>query len=78
MAPLLAPQQLGVGTQGGCEAAVHATRRFLSVMAQDSIVVKLDIENVFNCLNRVHMIAAINYCLTHFISVGWSNSLYMG
>src|SRR6218665_1812281 len=55
MAPLLTPHQLGVGTSGGCEAAVHATRRFLSNMAQDSIMVKLDID-AFNCLDRVHML----------------------
>ena len=30
MASLLAPQQLGFGTQGGAEAAVHAASRFLS------------------------------------------------
>src|SRR6218665_2411882 len=59
MTPLLTPHQLGVGTSGGCEAAVHATRRFLSDMAQDPIMVKLDNENAFNSFDRVHMLTAI-------------------
>src|SRR6218665_554914 len=28
--------------------------------AQDSIMVKLDIENAFNCLDRIHMLTVIN------------------
>ena len=35
------PLQVGVGIAGGCEAAVHATRRFLSTMPADNIIVKL-------------------------------------
>ena len=41
------PLQVGVGVAGGCEAAVHATRRFLSVMPADNIIVKLDFSNAF-------------------------------
>ena len=48
----LRPIQLGVGTPGGCEAAVHATRRFVESMQVDHCVVKLDFSNAFNSLHR--------------------------
>jgi hypothetical protein len=57
----LAPFQLGVGTPGGCEAAVHATRRFLVNLTDDSVLVKLDFSNAFNSIRRdVFLIAAAN------------------
>ena len=48
----LSPIQLGAGIPGGCEAAVHATRRFVESMPADHFVAKLDFTNAFNCLNR--------------------------
>ena len=39
------PSQLGVGVPGGCEAAVHATRRFLTNMPDNFVVVKIDFSN---------------------------------
>ena len=50
---------MGVGTPGGAEAAVHATRRFLQTMDTDSILLKLDISNAFNSLNRTRMLSAV-------------------
>ena len=50
------PLQLGVATSGGCEAAVHATRRFLETTSPDDIVVKLDFSNAFNSLHRDAML----------------------
>ena len=38
----LYPVQLGAGVQGGCEAAVHAVRRFVESMPSNFFVVKLD------------------------------------
>ena len=35
------PYQLGVGTPGGCEAAVHAARRYLESLPSDHVLVKL-------------------------------------
>jgi len=35
-------RQMGLGTPGGCEVAVHTTRRFLEKLASDHVVVKLD------------------------------------
>lgn len=55
----LLPLQLGVGASGGCEAAVHATRRFLAEMPDDHILVKLDFSNAFNCIRRDAALAAI-------------------
>ena len=46
-----APTQLGVGISGGCEAAVHAARRFIENMPSDYSVAKLDFSNAFNNLH---------------------------
>jgi hypothetical protein len=55
----LQPSQLGVGVPGGCEAAVHATRRFVESMPAGYCVVKLDFSNAFNCLHRDAMLDAV-------------------
>ena len=54
-----APKQMGVAVSGGCEAAVHATRRYLAELPQDHVVVKLDFTNAFNCLDRSHMLQRV-------------------
>ena len=54
-----APLQLGVDTPGGCEAAAHAARRFLTDLPSGSVLVKLDLSNAFNCLNRVEMLTIV-------------------
>jgi hypothetical protein len=59
LAEYLQPIQLGVGTPGGCEAAVHATRRFMESMPAGYCVVKLDFSNAFNSLHRDVMLQAI-------------------
>jgi hypothetical protein len=46
------PVHLGVGTSGYCEAAVHATRRFLAHMPDSYVLVKLDFSNAFNYVQR--------------------------
>ena len=48
----LRPIQLGFSTRGGCEAAAHATRRYLEGTAQGRVVFKVDMANAFNCLRR--------------------------
>ena len=55
----LQPFQLGVGVPGGCEAAVHATRRFVESMPAGHCVVKLDFANAFNSLHRDAMFKAM-------------------
>ena len=59
LSTFFSPIQLVVGTPGGCEAAVHAARRFLETMPNDSVVVKLDFSNAFNCLHRSDMLKSI-------------------
>ena len=51
--------QLGVGTPGGCEAAVHAARRYLESLPSDHVLVKLDFTNAFNGLHRRQMLLSV-------------------
>ena len=51
-----APIQLGVGVSGGCESAVHATRRFMESMPNEFVIAKLDFTNAFNNLRRDAML----------------------
>jgi len=46
------PIQLGVGVSGWLEAAVHAARRYIEHMDQDTAIVKLDFRNAFNTIRR--------------------------
>ena len=57
---VLSPRQLGVGISGGCEAAVHATRRFSSILSSDSIIAKLDFTNAFNSVHRDAMLESVS------------------
>ena len=56
----LAPIQLGVGVSGGCESAVHATRRFMESMPNKFIIAKLDFTNAFNNLRRDAMLEVVD------------------
>ena len=42
MADLLSPRQLGYGVKGGAEAAVHATRRYLTNLPSGHALLKFD------------------------------------
>jgi hypothetical protein len=57
MTSILCPRQLGVGTPGGCEAAIHSAHRYLESMPEDHVLVKLDFSNAFNCLHRRDLLA---------------------
>ena len=52
LASFFAPLQVGIATPAGCEAAVHAARKYVSAMPQDHVFVKLDFSNAFNSLHR--------------------------
>ena len=54
----LFPEQLGLGTPGGCEAAVYATRHFLANMLPDYLLAKLDFSSAFNNIHRDAMLSA--------------------
>ena len=60
----LRPVQLGVGTQQGCEAAVHEVREFVtsSEAAATRIVVKVDVRNAFNSVRRDAVLSCIRDC----------------
>ena len=48
----LRPVQLGFATRGGCEAAVHAARRFVRNGEGGRVLLKVDMKNAFNCIRR--------------------------
>jgi len=48
MAVDLAPRKLGVGTQGGAEAGVHAARAFPDSATTEQALLKLDVTKGFN------------------------------
>ena len=72
LAPYFHPRQLGVGTAGGCEAAIHSARRFLESMPTGHVVVKLDFTNAFNCLHRQDMLLAIKERLPELYAYSFS------
>jgi len=53
------PVQLGVGISGGCEAAVHATRRYIASMPDGFVIAKIDFCNAFNSLRRDLMLRSV-------------------
>ena len=63
----LEPPQVGVGTKGGAEAIVHVTRQWFSRHGCDvnRVVVKLDMENAFNTMDREAMLVAIRSAFPH-------------
>ena len=56
---LLRVTSTGHWNSGGNEAAVHATRRFVSAMGLGQVLVKLDFTNAFNTLRRDAMLEAV-------------------
>ena len=54
-----APTQHRVGVSGGCEAAVHATRRFIEKMPADYVVARLDFSNALNNICRDVMLQQV-------------------
>ena len=53
------PHQLGVGTPGGCEAAIRWARRYLEALPADHVLVKLDFSTAFNCIHRREMFLSV-------------------
>ena len=54
----LRPTQLGFGTPGGCEAVIHATRRYLNQASErlPRVLLKLD---YFNTMRRDHLLHVV-------------------
>jgi len=69
------PNQLGAGTPGGCEAAIHSARRYLEALTPDHVLLKLDFTNAFNSLHRHDMLLSVHsripeiYAYCHSASV---------
>jgi len=51
--------QLGIGTPGGCEAAVHSARRYLEALPPDHVMVKLEFSTAFNSIHRREMLLSV-------------------
>lgn len=54
----LRPVQVGVSSKGGCEAAVHAARRYSRDALHRRVLFKVDMANAFNSLRRDVFLAA--------------------
>lgn len=59
MSSYLQPHQVGFGTPLGCEAAIHATRMFAMAEDCDNIIIKLDIRNAFNSIERDSILSEV-------------------
>lgn len=80
---ILQPQQLGFGVPLGCEAAIHATRSFsFERENSDNIIVKVDLQNAFNTVERDVMLCKVNelvptlYSFLHQCYSGVSNLFF--
>ena len=75
---IFGPLQVGVSTQGGAEASVHAARRLAKEFGEDpgKIMLKVDFSNAFNMVDRTEMLAQVyekvpglyrwvEYCYSH-------------
>ena len=83
LASYFCPRQLGVGTPGGCEAAIHSARRYLQTLPADHVMVKLDFTNSFNSLHRRDMFLAVKDRLPELYAFSFSaysqpSNLYYG
>ena len=53
------PCQLGVGVRLWCESAVHATRSFINHSVKPEVLLKLDVPNAFNFIDRKTFIGEV-------------------
>ena len=58
---MFGPLQVGVATQGGAEASVHAVRKLAQEFGDDpgKIMLKVDFSNAFNVVDRTEMLAQV-------------------
>ena len=83
LASHFSPLQVGVAVPGGCEAAIHATRRFTESLPSGHAVVKLDFSNAFNSLHREAMLSSVKNFVPEiyefcFLSYGSPSCLKFG
>ena len=76
------PVQLGFGTSGGCEAAVHAAHQFLSSSTHSHplVLLKVDSRNAFNSVRRdcfLHAVREKVSCLFPFVWLAYRTSAHL-
>lgn len=64
------PRQLGFGVKGGCEAAVHSARTFLS-RPDYEVFVKIDVKNAFNSVDRGALLTEVKKHLPEAYAYLW-------
>ncbi|KAI5645635.1 reverse transcriptase (RNA-dependent DNA polymerase) domain-containing protein [Phthorimaea operculella] len=64
------PIQLGFGSKGGCEAAVHATRTYLENNSGE-VLIKVDVRNAFNSVDRGALLREIKEFLPALFPFLW-------
>ena len=74
--------QLGFGTPGGCEAAVHAARQFVSSRSSDHPLVLLEVEyhNAFSSVRRdcfIRLVKEKFKCLFLFVWLAHRNPSHL-
>jgi hypothetical protein len=71
---VLNPLQLGFATKGGAEAAVHAVRSFAehsSASSATQVLLKLDIKNAFNSLDRNKVLEVASCQMPEYFPFIW-------
>lgn len=68
---LFQPYQLGFGSPGGCEAAVHAVRTFLSHDNEADVLLKVDVKNAFNCIDRSSLLNEASFHIPEAYKYIW-------
>ena len=71
MGSLLRPNQLGYGTKGGCEAAAHVTRNYITNNPSNKVFLKLDISNAFNCIRRDTVLQKVEEKIPNLYNLFW-------
>ncbi|GAV08660.1 hypothetical protein RvY_18322 [Ramazzottius varieornatus] len=73
------PEQVGCGTRGGAEAAVHAVRSFLEEgKTASKILLKLDFKNAFNTIRRDVLIQIVHDTMPMYLPFVWQSTVKVG
>ena len=71
------PQQLGFGTQMGCEKIIHTVRSFIhSSLDSENILLKLDFKNAFNTIERDIMLKSFQEKFPDLYPFVWQSYRY--
>lgn len=72
MSNYFCPKQVGFSVRGGCEAAVHSARKFISSIASPkTVMLKMDMENAFNSMERDVILSSIKENLPELFPFVW-------